>query len=62
MENTIKTMLWMWTTRRPYEGGPAGPNGIWDGAPQVFKDRVMKKGSKGGKGKGKGMQRNLGKR
>jgi hypothetical protein len=41
---------------------PAGLNGIWDGAPQIFKDRVLKKGAKGGKGKGKGMQRNLGKR
>jgi hypothetical protein len=41
---------------------PAGPNGIWVGAPQVFKDRVLKKGSKGGKGKGKPNQRNLGKR
>jgi hypothetical protein len=39
---------------------PAGPNGIWDGAPQVFKDRVLKKGGKGGKGKPN--QRNLGKR
>jgi hypothetical protein len=41
---------------------PAGPNGIWEGAPQIFKDRVLKKGAIGGKGKGKGMQRNLGKR
>ena len=44
---------------------PAGPNGIWEGAPEVFKDRIRKrsKGGKGaGKGKGKGVQRNLGNR
>jgi hypothetical protein len=45
---------------------PAGPNGIWDGAPEVFKERIrkrLKSGNKGkGKGKGKPVQRNLGNR
>ncbi len=44
---------------------PAGPNAIWDGAPEVWKERVRKRGGgqKGkGKGKGKPGQRNLGKR
>jgi hypothetical protein len=44
----------------------AGPNGIWDGAPQVWKDRVKKadgKGKSNGSSKGKnGVQRNKGKR
>jgi len=45
----------------------AGPNGVWDGAPQVWKDRVKKSGNKGGakgqgKGKGAPQQRNKGKR
>ena len=49
---------------------PAGPNAIWDGAPEVFKERVRKQSKggrkgKGGKGKGKrtpnpGTQRNFG--
>jgi len=43
---------------------PAGPNAIWDGAPEVWKERVRKRGKGPGKGKGKGKptQRNLGKR
>ena len=45
---------------------PAGPNGIWAGAPEVFKDRIRKRnkgGNKGkGKGKGKPVQRNYGNR
>ena len=47
---------------------PAGPNAIWEGAPEVWKERIRKKGKglgKGagkGKGKGKPAQRNLGKR
>jgi hypothetical protein len=46
---------------------PAGPNGVWDGAPQVWKDRVKKGLNKGGrkvtgKGKGQAQQRNQGKR
>jgi hypothetical protein len=45
----------------------AGPNGVWDGAPQVWKDRVKKSSDKGGgkssgKGKGQQKQRNAGKR
>ena len=40
---------------------PAGPNGIWEGAPEVFKDRIRKQSKgkgkgKGGKGKGKQTQ------
>ena len=32
----------------------AGPIGVWEGAPQVWKDRVKKSGNKGGsKGQGK---------
>jgi hypothetical protein len=54
-----------------FRGGPkcpAGPNAIWEGAPEVWKERIRKKGKglgKGagkGKGKGKPAQRNLGKR
>lgn len=41
---------------------PAGPYAVWDGAPAVFKERIAKKGGPKGKGKGKGHQRNLGKR
>jgi hypothetical protein len=46
---------------------PAGPNAIWDGAPEVFKDRIRKQSKggrkgKGGKGKGKQTQRNFGMR
>jgi hypothetical protein len=45
---------------------PAGPNGIWSGAPEVFKERIRKQfkgGNKGkGKGKGKPVQRNFGNR
>jgi hypothetical protein len=45
---------------------PAGPNGIWSGAPEVFKERIRKRlkaGNKGkGKGKGKPVQRNFGNR
>ena len=45
----------------------AGPNGVWDGAPQVWKDRVKKGlnkvgGKVTGKGKGSAQQRNAGKR
>ena len=45
----------------------AGPNGVWDGAPQIWKDRVKKSSDKGGgkssgKGKGQQKQRNAGKR
>ncbi len=43
---------------------PAGPNAIWEGAPEVFKERIRKqlnngRKGKGGKGKGKPAQRNF---
>jgi hypothetical protein len=43
---------------------PAGPNAVWDGAPEVFKERVRKhnrgtRQEKGGKGKGKAAQRSF---
>jgi hypothetical protein len=41
----------------------AGPNGVWDGAPQVWKDRIKKSGtSSNGKGQGDVVQRNKAKR
>ena len=47
---------------------PAGPNAIWEGAPEVWKERIRnrgkgpRKGASKGKGKGKPSQRNQGKR
>jgi hypothetical protein len=36
------------------QSAPAGPNGIWEEAPEVFKARIRKRLKSGNKGKGKG--------